>query len=252
MMTGMPDPGSSDPGRPAPGSTGSGSPEPRNPELGDPVESRPFQAAVFDLDGTLVDSETRSHESWRHVFRSRGIVPDDSLIRAFVGRRGSDVLDLLKEQVPGHDPAELMAATSEHFHAAHQPPLGPLAGAVELVRLIAAAGVPLALVTSAGRPYAEQTLDELGVHELFSVVVTAQDVTVGKPDPEGYLAAARKLGAPPAACVVFEDAPAGVAAAKAAGMYCVAVATTHPPEDLAGADQVVPDLTKVTWPLVTG
>ena len=216
------------------------------------VEPRPFRAAVFDLDGTLVDSETRSHESWRHVFRSRGIVPDDSLIRAFVGRRGIDVHDLLKEGVPGHDPAELMAATSEHFHAPHQPPLGPLAGAVELVRLIAAAGVPLALVTSAGRPYAEQTLDELGVHELFSVVVTAEDVTVGKPDPEGYLAAARRLHAPPAACVVFEDAPAGVAAAKAAGMYCVAVATTHPPEDLAGADQVVPDLTKVTWPLVTG
>jgi len=185
MMTGMPDPGSPDPG-----STDARSPDLGSPDPGNPVESRPFQAAVFDLDGTLVDSETRSHESWRHVFRSRGIVPDDSLIRAFVGRRGIDVHDLLKEQVPGHDPAELMAATSEHFHAPHQPPLGPLAGAVELVRLIAAAGVPLALVTSAGRPYAEQTLDELGVHELFSVVVTAEDVTVGKPDPEGYLAAA--------------------------------------------------------------
>jgi len=72
---------------------------------------------------------------------------------------------------------------------------------------------------------------------------------VGKPDPQGYLAAAGRLGVPPAACVVFEDAPAGVAAAKAAGMHCLAVATTHPPEDLAAADQVVPDLTKVTWPL---
>jgi HAD superfamily hydrolase (TIGR01509 family) len=212
------------------------------------AEPRRFQAAVFDLDGTLVDSETRSHESWRHVFRSRGIVPDDSLIRAFVGRRGIDVHDLLKERVPGHDPAELMAASSEHFHAPHQPPLGPLAGAVELVRLIAAAGVPLALVTSAARRYAEQILTGLGVRELFSVVVTAEDVTVGKPDPEGYLAAARGLGVPPPACVVFEDAPAGVAAAKAAGMYCVAVATTHPPEDLADADEVVPDLTKVAWP----
>jgi HAD superfamily hydrolase (TIGR01509 family) len=219
------------------------------PDPGSTAESRPFRAAVFDLDGTLVDSETRSHESWRHVFRSRGIVPDDSLIRAFVGRRGVDVHDLLQEQVPGHDPAELMAASSAHFHAPHQPPLGPLDGAVELVQRIGAAGVPLALVTSAGRGYAEQTLDELGIRPLFSVVVTAGDVTVGKPDPEGYRAAARALGVPPAACVVFEDAPAGVAAAKAAGMYCVAVATTHPPEDLAAADQVVPGLTKVAWPL---
>jgi sugar-phosphatase len=212
------------------------------------MDPGPFQAAVFDLDGTLVDSETRSHESWRHVFRSRGIIPDDSLIRAFVGRRGVDVHDLLRERVPGHDPAELMAASSAHFHAPGQPPLGPLAGAVELVRLIGAAGVPLALVTSAGRGYAEGTLDELGLRPLFSVVVTAGDVTVGKPDPEGYLAAARGLGVPPAACVVFEDAPAGVTAAKAAGMYCVAVATTHAPDDLAAADQVVPDLSKVTWP----
>ena len=209
----------------------------------------PFQAAVFDLDGTLVDSETRSHDSWRHVFATRGIAPDDSLIRAFVGRRGVDVRDLLAERVPGHDPAELMAASSAHFHAPHQPPLGPLAGAVELVQRIAAAGVPLALVTSAGRRYAEQTLAELGIRPLFSVVVTAEDVTVGKPDPEGYRAAARALRVPPAACVVFEDAPAGVAAAKAAGMYCVAVATTHPPEDLAGADRVVPGLTTVAWPL---
>jgi sugar-phosphatase len=142
-----------------------------------------------------------------------------------------------------------MAASSAHFHGPDQPPLGPLAGAVELVRLIGAAGVPLALVTSASRRYAQQNLDELGIRALFSMVVTAEDVTVGKPDPEGYRAAARGLRVPPAACVVFEDAPAGVAAAKAAGMYCVAVATSHPPGDLAAADQVVPDLTKVTWPL---
>ncbi len=213
------------------------------------MEAGPFQAAVFDLDGTLVDSETRSHESWRHVFRSRGIVPDDSLIRAFVGRRGVDVHDLLAERVPGHDPAELMAASSAHFHAPGQPPLAPLGGAVELVRQIAAAGVPLALVTSAGRRYAEEMLAELEVRPLFAVVVTAGDVTVGKPDPEGYRAAARALGVPPEACVVFEDAPAGVAAAKAAGMYCVAVATTHPPAELAAADQVIPALTKITWPL---
>jgi beta-phosphoglucomutase-like phosphatase (HAD superfamily) len=79
---------------------------------------------VCDLEVTVVDSETRSHESWRHVFRSRGIVPEDDLIRAFVGRRGVDVHDLLRERVPEHDPAELMAASSAHFHAPHQPPLG--------------------------------------------------------------------------------------------------------------------------------
>ncbi|HTT51557.1 MAG TPA: HAD family phosphatase [Streptosporangiaceae bacterium] len=205
-------------------------------------------AAVFDLDGTLIDSEARSREAWLHVFETRGLPPDEELIRSFIGRRGVDMHSLLLARLPDHDPAELMAATSAHFHAPDQPPLGPLPGAVRLVRSISAAGAPLALVTSAGRRYAEESLTALGVRALFSVVVTAEDVTVGKPDPEGYRAACRALGEPPAACVVFEDAPAGVAAAKAAGAYCVAVATSHDAAELAAADRVVPDLTWVTWP----
>jgi len=208
-----------------------------------------FAAAIFDLDGTLVDSESRSHEIWRQVFSARGIAPDDRLIRSFVGRRDVDVRGLLAESLPAHDPAELLAASSAHFHDPGRPPLGPLAGAVELVRQIATTGTPLALVTSAGRDYAEQTLTELGVRPLFSVLVTAGDVTVGKPDPQGYRAAAAALGVAPGACVVFEDAPAGVAAAKAAGMYCVAVTTTHTPGELSAADAVVSDLTQIPWPL---
>ena len=142
-----------------------------------------------------------------------------------------------------------MAATHAYFHGPDQPPLEPMPGAVRLVRSIAAAGVPLGLVTSAGRRYAEESLVDLGVRELFTVVVTAEDVTAGKPDPEGYRAACRALGVAPAACVVFEDAPAGVAAAKAAGAYCVAVATSHDAAELSAADRVVPGLTVVSWPL---
>ena len=86
------------------------------------------------------------------------------------------------------------------------------------------------------------------MRELFTVVVTAGDVTVGKPDPEGYRAACRALGVAPAATVVFEDAR-GVAAAKAASACCVAVATSHGAAELSAADRVVPDLASVSWPL---
>jgi sugar-phosphatase len=141
-----------------------------------------------------------------------------------------------------------MAATHVFFHGPDQPPLEPMPGAVHLVRSIATAGIPLGLVTSAGRRYAEESLVDLGVRELFAVVVTAEDVTAGKPDPEGYRGACRALGLPTAACVVFEDAPAGVAAAKAAGCYCVAVTTSHQAAELTAADRVVPDLTSVSWP----
>ena len=213
-----------------------------------PIPPGRLAAAVFDLDGTLIDSETRSRESWLHVFEMRGIPPDEALIRSFIGRRGVDMHGLLRERLPGHDPAELMAASSAQFHAPHHPPLGPLPGAVELIRTLAAAGVPLGLVTSAGRRYAEDSLGGLGIREFFSVLVTAEDFRVGKPDPEGYRDACAALGHPPASCVVFEDAPAGVTAAKAAGAYCVAVTTTHQTTALAAADLVVSDLSAVTWP----
>lgn len=208
-----------------------------------------FRAAVFDLDGTLVDSEPRSGEAWRHVFKTLGMRPDEQLIRAFVGRRGVDVHDLLLDRLPEHDPARLMAAASAQFHAPGQPPLEPLLGAVELVRQIRAQDVPIGLVTSAGRRYAELRLTQLGVREAFSVVVAAEDVAVGKPDPQGYRAACDALGAAPPACVAFEDSPAGVAAVKGAGIYCVAVTTTHEAAELAAADQIVPDLAAVSWPL---
>ena len=207
-----------------------------------------FRAAVFDLDGTLVDSESRSDAAWRRVFAARGMASDEALIRSFVGRRGSDVLELLADGVPGHDPAALMAEASAQFHDPGLPPLAPMPGAVDLVRRLGEQGIPLGLVTSAGRRYAESTLVHLGLRGEFTVVVTAEDVQVGKPDPEGYALACRSLVVEAGACVALEDAPAGVAAVKAAGMYCVAVATTHDPADLAAADRVVADLTEVSWP----
>ncbi|HWG65301.1 MAG TPA: HAD family phosphatase [Streptosporangiaceae bacterium] len=208
----------------------------------------PFRAVIFDLDGTLVDSESRSHAVWTSVFTSLGLAVDEALIRSFIGRRAEDVCALLAAALPGHDPAALMARAHGEFHAPGRPALGAMPGALDCVQAIASHGTPLGIVTSAGRSYAEATLRTLGIRAAFSVVISADDVSVGKPDPEGFRAAAERLGVAAAACVVFEDAPAGVAAAKAAGMYCVAVATTHVPDDLAGADRIVPDLTAVTWP----
>jgi sugar-phosphatase len=129
------------------------------------------------------------------------------------------------------------------------PDIVPVPGAAELVRRVADHGSPLALVTSAHRAWAEERLADIGIADLVRTIVSAEDVVVGKPDPSGYLAAARLLDVEPIRCVVFEDSLAGIAAARAAGMACVAVATTHHPDELAHADLVIPDMSGIDWPL---
>ncbi|GAA4091383.1 HAD family phosphatase [Actinomadura miaoliensis] len=205
----------------------------------------PLRAAVFDLDGTLVDTEPRNRVMWARLFQAHGAPHDEALIASFAGRRGLEVLSELAHLFPGRTVDELFAQVVSYGAAPDMPPVAPVPGAVELVRALHEAGVPMAVVTSAQRPYAEALLDDLGILELPAATVTAGDVATGKPDPEGFLAAAEMLGVPPADAVAFEDAPAGVAAVKAAGMTCVGVTTTQPARALDGADHLVANLKEV-------
>jgi beta-phosphoglucomutase-like phosphatase (HAD superfamily) len=104
------------------------------------------------------------------------------------------------------------------------------------------AGLKQCIVSSTPRANIELVLDSLGVKALLDAIVGEEDVSRGKPDPQGFLLGAERLGVPPPECVVFEDAPEGIAAGKAAGMRCIGVATTRPPERLGEADLVVPSL----------
>jgi beta-phosphoglucomutase-like phosphatase (HAD superfamily) len=213
------------------------------------IQGEPVRAAVFDLDGTIADSEPRSRQALRRLFEHYRVPHDDALLRRFVGRRGTEVFAELGDLFPGRDPAQLSAEVRDRFRAPGQPPVPALPGAVELAAGIHRLGDPLALVTSAVRDHAVPTLDRLGLLGLFTVIVAGDDVTAGKPDPEGYRRASDELGVAPSRCVAFEDSPAGLAAARSAGMYCVAVATTHPRSELGDADRIVADLTEVTWPV---
>ncbi|MGH7385890.1 MAG: HAD family hydrolase, partial [Candidatus Rokuibacteriota bacterium] len=106
-----------------------------------------------------------------------------------------------------------------------------------------------AVGTSASRWDAERLLDDLGLLRFFDVVVTADDVMLGKPDPEVWTQAARRLRAAPTACVVFEDAPVGIQAARAAGMRAIGVTTAHTDAELlaAGAERTIPDFQGLQW-----
>jgi sugar-phosphatase len=201
-----------------------------------------LSAAVFDLDGTLIDTEPRNRVMWTRLFEAHGAAHDPGLISSFAGRRGREVLAELLHLFPGRTVEELFEQAVAYEHGPDAPAIGIVPGAIELVRALHEAGVPLGVATSGQRPYAEGLLTELGVRECFGTVVTADDVSTGKPHPEGFLAACAGLGVEPRLAVGFEDAPAGVAAVKAAGMTCVGVTTTLPAAALAEADHVVANL----------
>lgn len=192
------------------------------------------RALLFDLDGVLVDSTATVVRHWRGWAARHGL-DADALLRVVHGRRA---IDIIREATPALDAeAELTRLVAEE--AADTTGLTALPGAAALLPRLPAGR--WAVVTSGVRAVA---LARLGASALPvpALLVAADEITRGKPDPEGYLTAARRLGEAPADCVVVEDAPAGVAAAHAAGMRCVALTTTHAAAAVAGADLVVPSL----------
>jgi sugar-phosphatase len=189
---------------------------------------------LFDLDGVLVDSTTPVRRSWR-AWAAAHDLPAEAVEAATHGRR---TVDTVRQLAPRLDAARV-AAELEAAQAADLAGVVATAGAGELL-----AGLrpgEWAVVTSGSRPLALARLGAAGLPEP-DLLVTGDDVRAGKPDPEGYLRAAAAAGREPASCLVVEDAPTGVAAARAAGMPVIAVAADPAdpadPAGLAGADAV--------------
>jgi sugar-phosphatase len=211
-------------------------------------------ALLLDLDGTLVDSEAIHRRGYAAFFAHRGWdVPDLSV---FTGRRAEDVFATVPGPWTGLDPQALHAEALPFVPP--DPPV-PVPGAVALLDAARDARVPVAVVTSAGPAWVERSLtDGLGLPDgpaAADVVVTADDVVDGKPDPSGYALACSLLGVEPGATVVVEDSPAGVRAAVGAGVRRVhGVSTTHSAEQLreAGAVAVHADLTPLAGVLLEG
>ena len=198
----------------------------------------PCPAVLFDVDGTLVDSTALVERAARQWAAEYG-VDADAYLDGVHGRRTAD---RVAEFLP---PERVRAAAErlEELEAAGADGVTAVAGAREL--LAGMGGLPWALVTSMGRDQLRDRTGAAGI-PLPEVVVTADDVDAGKPDPSGYRLAASRLGVDPRECVVVEDAPAGVRAGRAAGATVLAVTTGHAPSDLAEADLLVPDLTPVS------
>ena len=195
---------------------------------------------IFDMDGVLVDSAAPHGRSWQRLAAETGVAITMKQFAATFGQTSRQIIrqfwgaDLTDEQVARLDDRK------EELHRdliRGQAPITP--GAVDLVRRLASEGVGLVIGSSGPPENIDLVLDEMDVRECFRAVVTGMDVSFGKPDPEVFLTAAAKLGMAPARCVVVEDAPVGIEAAKRAGMAVVALVGTHPHDALTDANLVV-------------
>jgi beta-phosphoglucomutase len=207
----------------------------------------PATAAIFDLDGTLVDNMRFHVQAWSAFAQGHGVhAPAERFEREFAGKRNEEILPaLLGRALDAEQLASLAEQKESHYRALFAPHMAPLAGARELLTRLRAAGRGLAVASAAPPQNRAFVLEGLGLRPLFAHVLGAEHVTRGKPFPDLFLAAAGALGVEPAGCVVFEDAIHGIRAARAAGMFAVGVTTLVPAEELreAGAHWIIPDFT---------
>ena len=210
--------------------------------------SPPIEAVIFDMDGVLTDSEPLINEAAVAMFRERGVPARPEDFRPFVGTGEDRYLGGVAElHGVALDLAEAKRRTDEIYLALVPTRLRAFPGAVELVRACRASGLKVAVASSADRIKIDANLARIGLPPAeWDALVSAEAVTHKKPAPDIFLAAARLLAVSPSACVVVEDAVNGVQAARAAGMRCVAVAHSFPPEELAAADRVFPRIADLT------
>jgi HAD superfamily hydrolase (TIGR01509 family) len=206
-----------------------------------------FRGVVFDLDGTIVDNMSLHAEAFLEFTRSHDLPPLDEAMRARIdGKRNRDIFPILfGRDLPSDDLKRFSHEKESLYRKLSRGRLRPLRGLPRLLALLDSRGIPCAIATSAPAENVPHTLGEIGLVSHFPKVVRSDSVPRGKPHPDVFLAAASLLAIPPTECLAFEDAPIGVVAAHAAGMSCVAIATSFPAaafaEHGAAPDAVVSD-----------
>ncbi|MBE9007016.1 HAD-IA family hydrolase [Fortiea sp. LEGE XX443] len=202
-------------------------------------------AILFDLDGTIVNTDPIHYQAWQQMLSSYSLEIDETFYKSRISGRLNP--EIVKDILP-----QLSAAEGQKFAddkealfrqlASH---LQPLSGFAELIAWTEAHQLQRALVTNAPRLNAEFMLEVLGIKEAFHTVILAEDCTAGKPDPAPYQVALDKLEINAENAIALEDSPSGIRAAVAAGIRTIGIASTHDPEILQaiGAFMAIPDFT---------
>lgn len=204
------------------------------------------RAIIWDMDGVLVDTAPYHYRAWRRLCQERGRdLSEQEFYRSFGERNDGIVPRLFGDMLP-EEVTSLAERKEEYYRQEVRGNVRPNSGSLSLLRILRQKGFPMAIASSAPLENIELILDALGIKGDFQCIVSGRDVKAGKPDPACFVLAAERLGLRPEDCLVIEDAPGGVRAAKRAGMKCIALTSSHPASHLQEADLIVDDLGKLS------
>lgn len=214
-----------------------------------------IKAVLYDMDGVMIDSEPLHIETTNRILKEYGHSRDEipqNMQKQFMGRKVVDVLQSIIDYFGLKVDAEtLLKKKSEFLFRLIKERLHLFPGMRESLERFRREGLKVALATSGTRLYVDHVLEKFLLQNAFGVVVSADDVRKGKPDPEIYLTTTKRLGLQPRECLVLEDAENGVKAAKRAGCFCIAVRREHnKDQDLSRADKLVHSLEEITLEMV--
>lgn len=201
---------------------------------------------LWDMDGVIADSHSFHLAAWQEAFTKKGIAFTIEDFANLYGTRNDFIISSVTPgKLPEEDAKTIVQEKEESFRHKAIGNVKPFPGAVRLLNIIKAGNFKLGLVSSAPPENIDLVMGELNLDGVFDCVVSGQEVLEGKPSPRIYLLAAEKLEVAPNDCLVIEDSPLGIQAAKTAGMKCLAVTNTHPRQRLDKADKVVDSLENV-------
>jgi beta-phosphoglucomutase len=204
-----------------------------------------IQAVIWDLDGVIIDSADEHRRAWQRLAREEGIKLTDADFWATFGKRNDDIFAMLWGPLSPEEVRKLADRKEAYFRELIRETAAPLPGAMELMQSLHEAGFKQALASSTPIENIKIISELLGLGRYLSVLVSGEMVPRGKPAPDIFLKAAAELGVEPALCLVIEDAVAGVEAAHAAGMRCIAVAGNRDLPGLRKAELMVRSLVEV-------
>lgn len=208
-----------------------------------------IKAVIWDVDGTMVDSQPLHDRSWNKALAEYGYSFADISPEILKHKAGKKPINIAEEFVTDIklliSPSELFKIKNEYFMSAIRNELEPMSDLTETIKSMNQSGYRQAIGSSMTAEYVSLILDMYQLKNYFEIIVTGEQVTKGKPDPEIYLSVSKKLKLQPNECVVIEDATSGIKAAKGAGCLCIALLNPDEVEDLSEADSVIKTLTEI-------